>query len=790
MALVLAANGMAQRIEFSTFDQTTTAGSPQDLREAFADAKAPGNGFVYATGSIEVVDTLNNPMFSGVPVVIPAGLVGFQTGGFRRQVGILQRNVIDTGAVAANVYYHGISNFPNPEAPVGLHTNVRSISVWPGATPAATRIAICGETSDQRLPQSGILVPVNATSPGTPVYSGFIAVFNVNNLTGAFNLLWSHQLFGRDPLQHCAVTDVSIRVVGGADVVTYCGVSSHGVELVNGVPTGNNGTLMPVNWYISPNPGVTAGGASENGVGQWDGFVGRVVNAGSVVGGEVVDFHAVVGGVDQDGLFGLAELPGNRVVVVGSTASTAIPGIGALAFPFTMPNQPVGGAYCMGTALVFNAAATPGGALVLEAGSSIGTGTGVPSVNTIACDVFVHLGGVVGNLGANPPVAPSEAIHIVGSTNDAAMFGSLASGGIVPVTQPLLNTTGVGPNTDGYLLSARDVPLIPLVVFQNGTYHGGTGNDTLHGVAGWNEHRDHVAVFGGTTGIGAPLGSVDLELCNYFLNTPVGVPTTVADPLRVRRQSVPATQNQEPTAMGQFNALVGGAPAWDEHGLGSPAGGGVCVEERGRVTGVGRSPATATYPVGPIPPARPSLGGDDAVRTDIDMLPVGILATNGVGRTDGTGLPTVIPVAANGGTTPAGMIAPFGLQVGVQAPALLRMNIDFEGLLPTMGGGGNANILVDRPGFAAPIVAAFIQYGVPTNPMTLYPDPTFSGIEWWVDPFSMFTTSVSQTQVPGFDRSVRFPLVFPPGNNVYVIQAICMLAGGGFSGSPGMVINY
>lgn len=74
--------------------------------------------------------------------------------------------------------------------------------------------------------------------------------------------------------------------------------------------------------------------------------------------------------------------------------------------------------------------------------------------------------------------------------------------------------------------------------------------------------------------------------------------------------------------------------------------------------------------------------------------------------------------------------------------------------------------------------------------MPFFTNPLLPGVELWMDPASPFTTSISQFAVPGFDQSVRFLLAFPPGSNVYVAQAVCMLAGGTFAGSPGMVINY
>ncbi|MCA8973961.1 MAG: hypothetical protein KDC98_04530, partial [Planctomycetes bacterium] len=641
------APGVTEFVPFSTFDHTTTPGSPADLDEGWADAKAPGNGSVYLTGSIEVVDTNNNPTYSHVGVLMPTGLTGFNTlpfGGFKRQVAIIQQSFATGGGIQRQVYYYGFSLFSSQELP-GLHTNVRAISVWPAASDAATRIAICGETSDQLLPLSQNTTPTNSTSTA-PIYSGFIAVFD-----GAMNLLWSHHLFGRDPYGHCAATDVSIRVENGADIVTYCGISTHGVELdpTTGLPSPSNGPLTPVAWFTWPSPTGVADGASDNGTNQWDGFVGRLSNPISQVGAEVVQFHSVVGGVDQDGLFGLAELPDDRFVAVGSTASSGNPGSGTLAFPFTLANQLTAGVYCMGTALIFdplNASATSR----LEASVSIGTGYSAtePVVSTVARDVLVHIDGITGSVFANPNVPPAHAIHVVGSTDDPLLFSSVVTNP-TPTAQTLLNTTGTRGHSDGFLLSARDDPGAGLVQFQKGSFHGGNDNDALHGVAAWNEHKDHVTVFGRTERIIVSLSDIDLEVATYFLDTPNGTVGQVSDLIRLRRDSILATSDQVPTAMGDFNVTTGVLPAWDDHGTGSPAGGGACVEKRGRITIGGRTDATSSY----YAPARPGLGGDDAIRTDVDPLPTGPLASNGIGRTDGTGLGLAIAAGATGGTTPA-----------------------------------------------------------------------------------------------------------------------------------------
>ncbi|MCA8976367.1 MAG: hypothetical protein KDC98_16730, partial [Planctomycetes bacterium] len=122
----------------------------------------------------------------------------------------------------------------------------------------------------------------------------------------------------------------------------------------------------------------------------------------------------------------------------------------------------------------------------------------------------------------------------------------------------------------------------------------------------------------------------------------------------------------------------------------------------------------------------------------------------------------------------------------------LRMNIDFEGGLPNPAspGGSPAGILIDRPQYGSTILAAWLQYGIPAYPMPVYFNPLIPGVELWVDTTSVYTTSLAPVFSPGFDQSIRYSLVFPPGNNIYIVQAVCMLANLTFAGSPGMVVNY
>jgi len=323
-----------------------------DYREAFADVKSPGDGRTYAVGTIEVKDTglLTQAFFSGSPCNPATALPPFDNIFSSRQVVVLQ--VTDstslfppspTHPIVWQRYFYGmIAPGPVPSYP----SNARGISVWPGATETATRIAICGETYDQFLPGS---LQLPWSSNNNAHAGGFIAVFN-----GAGALLWSHHFFtdrGTGPSYnngHCAITDVSIRVdAAGNDVVTYCGISSFGN------PPGPVDSLSPRLDFTPPTGLVPCqnptGGATDNGAGQWDGIVGRLSHSAA---GTTHVFHSIVGGHEQDGLFGIAEIDENVFVAVGSSGTPAGIPLGTNTFPFTTPACPASGT-SQGVVMVF-----------------------------------------------------------------------------------------------------------------------------------------------------------------------------------------------------------------------------------------------------------------------------------------------------------------------------------------------------------------------------------------------------------------------------------------------------
>lgn len=283
--------------------------------------------------------------------------------------------------------------------------------------------------------------------------------------------------------------------------------------------------------------------------------------------------------------------------------------------------------------------------------------------------------------------------------------------------------------------------------------------------------------------------ATDLEAATYFHDTTVtqstANPVVVSNLLRIRRDNIVAAGSQVPAAMGQNNATT--SLPFAEHDLGSPAGGGIAIEDRARINIVGKTPAGFPYLVWPptSPEARGYLGSADAVRTSLDMVP-DISQSVGVGRTDGTGQNVPIVSGANGGTTPTTNLSNYGRQINVTPPGMQRIMIDWEG-----GLNNPCAVLVDRPPFGSNIVAAFLHYGIPANPLPFFTHPLMPGVALWTDPLDPLTTSISQIFFPGTDQSVRFPLTLPPGTgHVYVVQALCMLSNNTFAGSPGMVFRF
>ena len=82
-------------------------------------------------------------------------------------------------------------------------------------------------------------------------------------------------------------------------------------------------------------------------------------------------FHSIVGGAEQDGLFGIAEIDENVFVAVGSSGTPGTT-LGTNTFPFTTTFCPAAGT-AHGVVMVFDASAVPTGDLMLESSQELGS---------------------------------------------------------------------------------------------------------------------------------------------------------------------------------------------------------------------------------------------------------------------------------------------------------------------------------------------------------------------------------------------------------------------------------
>jgi len=752
---------------FSTHDWTTPTsgggGEPlpgvNDFREFWADVKTPGDGSAYSVGTIEV-RTTNFATFSGTQALPASPLVGFNvpTGGPARQVVMLQQAAVASTVLGFQRYYHGT---PNSE---GRATHGRGIAVWPSTNPDHTRIAICGESQDEALPLSNATAWPGAGGTGT---AGFIAMFDGNG-----TLLWSHHFFGTAADQHCAITDVSVRVefdindpqVPVADVVTFCGVSTYGMPA-------SNGTLTAVAPFSLPTGSCanSATGATNNGSGQWDGIVGRLRRAHNGTGTTAVQHLSSVGGTAQDGLFGIAEVESDSFVVVGSTAASASPPAGA-DFPFTFYNCASSAAvpYSAGVAMTFQFSVATGTQLVWSQRiGSLAAGT-----NTALRDVLLHR---QWNATTDP------GLIVVGATDDALALDGAASLAFPPTLAPQATHGG---GVDGFVLAGRYLAASALTVWDVATFRGGEGNESLTGIQAWNEFYDNVVVTG-------PSASADIDVASYLKTQNTGPlelltggavlpalggaqigggaldrPTAVAVPT-----SGPAMMNA--TTLGGFG----------EFGLGNPAGGGISMDSSGRTSVVGTTvssnfPASVTGNVG-----RPKTGSThDAVRVALDMVPAGIGRTDGTRTTAPSGAPTYPIPGVFSGTTPECALTPFGHQIGWIDPqgalTVPRMLIDWRG--PAPAAGVNGAVVASRPknGSSGGSVAAALQFNFPGPPVPYLPD----GILIWTTDSSAMLFGVSAPALEVMD----FPIVtLPSGPMTLAAQVIYLLAAPSVGGSTG-----
>ena len=638
-------------------------------------------------------------------------------------------------------YWYGDSGFSFGPAH-RKSTNVRAVSVWPVSYPVGhpeegqpdrlgTRVAICGETFDSVLPNNqydglsgwqkidGDIVTGSTTGLnawGFGLANGYIAVFDG---TGTF--LWSHQFYfddvGGPGTPHlpgaCAITDLSIRVEevvdGGVsfkrDVVTYCGISSFGNQVA--YPTASLAPKLP---FLAPSTGVagyvpaagdTNSSDTNQGDRQWDGIVGRISNLHAPIGpaplGSTVvkEFHSIVGGREQDGLWGIAELPDDRFVVVGSTTTLGVPGIGNTTFPFTQSQVNWNGqaTYCVGVVMCFDAAPTRlTQRLLLEWSFPVGHPSSVSEAHL--ADVCVQM------LAHDDSNGLRHRIAVAGVTNDPAIGSSLPSPSPF-VAIPYGQAVTPPPTTDGFVLIGHEIPAGGVagagswkpenLAFQGAVHAGG-----YRGVGVWNEFLDHVYTVGWqSTGPATGPSNRDVVAAAYFVDT-TQAPTA---PLVVTRTALVSAPGDEDVAVvGADTALLLARAAnpnvdlpYHLGNLGRPEGGGVAVDERARVNVVGSTDAFG-FPTNGAPYASFYKDGVDAVRTVVDMLPPN------VGRTDRTGemvhggasIPAPLPGSGIlGGTSPVCALLPFGIQVpgpGASLPGvqtLRRMLIDWDGPAPS-----------------------------------------------------------------------------------------------------------
>lgn len=747
---------VSQSLQSSTYDWPN--GVSLCSNDRWMDVKAPGDGRTYCIGTTIVPDTTPSsaPHFSNAPVDGPTMVAPVTSS---RQVAILQ--VSDANGIIWQKYFYGATT---GQTGGGLSTFGRAVAVFPGATPSETRIAICGETFDEYLPNS---VTLPNTHFGNLFATGYVAVYD-----GVGNLKWARQFYGQDVSGDTVITDVSIHVSNGDDVVTYCGASTNGALVNSGITL--QSTMAPTNCSFLgnvppacndvPAPHDIHNAAQGVPTAQWDGIVGRVQKPHNfsqttlATSNAPLTFHGIVGGVHQEGLFGISEQSPTEFVVVGSTQKTNSSS-NSVFVPLTNPStfNSAQGTFCFSAnaaswqsfGTVFRFTVNSGTHLCNLVSSTL---IGSNGTNTVARDVVWHNG----------------LMWIVGSTDDPN-FTSLDP-------SPFLSHTNNGI-AEGFVVTCTD----PGLGFLNSTLVDSHVAE-LTGIAAWNEFPDHVAVIGKRTLTTTNVAS--LYVASLFRDTSLITPAIRV----VRSTELGGSMDTKPAFSAGLAVGIGStaAQSWISP-VGTPEGGGVAVDPRGRVTAVGSAEGD-DYPLEPQPPSGPTRApqsnqvprqahSTDGVRSELDMLPAG-LASVGACRTDGTGTCPSPGWAASpnytgtGGTTPT---------CGIGLPAIRRMLIDFEGILAA--GSTNATILVDRPAIGSSLQASVMWIGFPSTT----PVVTVEGIESWVN-----QTAVSQIlgNLATTNRSLVVPLgVLPAGGNTFSIQFVSLLAGPVCSGNPNSTLG-
>lgn len=739
---------------------------PFPTQDVWADVATPESGRFFATGTTTVVNTdpvaFPQPLFSNITTAGPQPYVSGP-----RQVGVV-RGTTSSGQVWQN-YFYGIS------APSSAgSTYCRAISVSVGADDLQTRVAICGETFEQNLPNS-------PTGPSPNVFesTGFIAVYD-----GLGTLLWSYQLWGRDNTASTIVTDISIfrDPTTQEDLITFCGSSTHG----NYNPAPQQAfPLRPLLAFNAPSAngcGSYASGTTHNATPnststQWDGFVGRVGASSTAPYSPTKRFHSIVGGAGTDELVALAPMDdtAGRYVVVG-LIRTGNTGGGIFECPLTRPyysnanSTPIcpstiggGSTSRMGYAAVIDATPTMQstlGNLVLESSTLIGNLGAV----TEARDVIYHGGRII----------------IVGATTDTALLSAIGTSGW---------QNSINGSWQGFILTSTDLA----TGFQQGSFFSTGAEAECVGVSAWPDYPDHFVVSGWMQrSTQPPPASKKIELASVFVDT-----TSQSELVLVRQGVLSGTSvGEETPGAREINFTTG----WNQVLVGIPtvatAGGGLSVDERGRVTVVGQTNGALDWPVvgtGSLGP-QASHGADaDAIRASVDMLPYG------VGRTDGTGL-----LNSTGAWQPAAGFTG-GTTSSCGAVTTKRIFVDYLGFAPAPNVA--AEILVDRPPDQAAASGGILQFGFPgvqqsptAFPQTPCPTgssvycPDFAsppGIESWANG----SQPVTFTYIPPHQSLRQQLLPFPQASGqVFSVQFFSLMGApcGNFewTASPALIISY
>lgn len=758
------------------------------------------HGRTYSVGATEVYEVVEVP-----PPMTPNGWFSLQPAytspqgwwgvpalpSHKRKVAIVQ--AVDTDqTILWQSYFYGVTPFADQN---GYATHPRAIAVWPAETVDDVRVAICGETFDAEIPLSQV-GPVGYSSHPT----GFIAVYD-----GKGVLQWTHHMYGPTvpTVEESTVTDLSIRVIEiegqKQDLVTYCGNSTYGLV--------TSGPMVPVAPFAAPTQivdplYVPAAGNSSNGVGGWDGFVGRLRHdrAANVT---TTEFHSVVGGGGTDVLLGLAELDEYAFIAVGLTQKDTLTPAFPLAYPFThcTTTSPLDWhqeAYTVGVASIFSTATL--GTTGLQLIESYNVGSLDPTVLatewtsetwTICHDVAASalVGGytIVGGTNDSPGTQGSGDVGFLVATK--SVLGSLY--GATHVQTANGSSASIAGACDGFAIwcDCLSTPDVTVGIF------GKAGPDVLTGVSTWGEYGSFAAFSGWE------VDAVQRIRCGSMQQGSVVRDLVIPSSVQTHPAMSPGNTAMAPSTGRQLHLAeleVLWANGFNQRFLSC---GGVTVDERCRLNVVGASlggfPNTVpNFPSGRAPQAPFS---SDAVRASVDTLPQGVSRTDGMGTRFDSSLapnawvPAPQPSGYNGGSTPTGSLSspcmvPVGWRIGKPLGEVNRVQIDYLGAAP---GNGVASSVVGQGYFGGPggTLAALMQITLPpTAPLVI--DTT----EIW-----LWTGTPTAALAPlgagwsyiewALPNMVAGPLDFTV-QVIWLLPASLTCDSSGMVASPGLVVSY